>query len=383
MIMLFVGSQFSFPHWYGPIFGTSPSFPRQGIQDGHLDFQNFTKIRDTITNKISYEPVTDFCKNGSNSLPSTDIKQTNFNSDGKVLNVTLETYPSTDYSPSRVYGFVDYSMHLDVNSVYDTGIDYTNSITNDKNSRERTIRDGSKIVSTENISKEPDNIDFSVNLESLGYPDQYNLIFTTLSSFDKNGTNCSLQDITNFIPLPPPTFDIVTSSNPELRPGEEQIIEVKVKSNSNVNALVSLLPFHSNSISTDFSPDKITLVPSQSAISRLNVKVAGNATQGSYTIPIGANISFPSQVKAKLYGIILDMANPIGANISKVLDLTVKILKPMEPYEHLQNFVDHYFTPLTGIYQTMASIIGGISGYLIGTFKEKQKEKKNKAKSRA
>ena len=238
MILLFISSQFSFPHWDGPIFGTSPSFPRQGIQDGHLDFQNFTKIRDTITNKISYEPVTDFCKNGSNSVPGTDIKQTIFNSDGKVLNVTLETYPSTDYSPSHVYAFrygiefVDYSMHLDVNSVYDIGIDYTNSITKDKNSWERRISDGSKIVSTENISKEHDYVDFSVNLESLGYPDQYNLIFTTLSQFNKNGTYCSLQDITNFIPLPPPTFDIITSSNPELRPGEEQIIEVKVNSNS-------------------------------------------------------------------------------------------------------------------------------------------------------
>jgi hypothetical protein len=384
------------------VLALSPAFPRQVIRDAQLDFQNHTRIRNVLTNEISYEQVADRCKNGSEYAPDTDIQDIAFSSDGQTLNVTLDTYPdreiATNNNKSRVSPTwsVAYSLHLDVNSVYDSGIDYTNTIQADSNLMsahgeqkpnptgvlgkwERSTRESSGIWNTENISGRPDNIDFSINLQSLGYPDKYNLLFTTLSGFNKNGHLCSLQDITHYIPLPPPTFEISTASNPELRPYGEETIEVKVKSLSNVNALLSFLPFQSHNINGTFSPNNITLLPSQTAISRLKIDAAGNASEGLYTIPIRSEISFPSQVKANIYGIALDIANPVSAKINTNLDLAVKILKPIQPHEYLQNFVDQWFTPLTGIYQTIASIIGGISGYILGTLRQKRKKKNTRS----
>jgi hypothetical protein len=235
-------------------YGLSPTYTRQVIQDAPQDFMDPIRNRNSYTNSITFEPVEETCKQGSKYLPGTDISEVSLSSDGKFLNVTLSTHPDVDRKGVNIDSIwnVDYSLHLDIDSVYESGIDYSNSISFNGYSMEpweRETRLGPSIYK-ENMSGTPEFIGFNVNLEELGYPEQYNIIITTLAGFTRNGINCTLQDVTNFIPLPPPIFELSTSSTPELRPGEEETIEVALKSSALVNALVSFHPFEDKFITT-------------------------------------------------------------------------------------------------------------------------------------
>ena len=369
-------------------FAISSAFPRQVIDDAESDFMDSIKVVNEFTGQNKTLPVDERCKNGSIYTPDSDIQKASFSSDGKVLNATLSTFPdrggplstlpgsliqSDDASLGRTY----YSMHVDVNSLYDTGLDYTNQISgvaSEENwERKVTYEPGS--LKRQNISK-PDPINFSIDLETLGNPDQYNVIFTTLGTFSKDGIHCSLQDITNFIPLPPPKLNLSTTKPvPMLRQGEDQTIEMILRSSSEVDALATFYSVSSNGVHLNFSPDKTIILPSGSAVSQLSINVDDNASLGAHTLPLIVGVSFPSQVKADIYGIELKMNNPVGVKINKSMDFTVMVLKPLQPHEYIANFVNQWINPLTGAITAISAAATGILGWLLGLRKHDVKAK--------
>jgi hypothetical protein len=78
-------------------------------------------------------------------------------------------------------------------------------------------------------------------------------------------------------------------------------------------------------------------------------------------------------VNATIYGSQLNVPNPVSPKIEKNSDLAVNILAEKQPHEYLRDFVDQWFTPLTGIYQTMSAILGGVTGYIVAKLQKRKK----------
>jgi hypothetical protein len=67
----------------------------------------------------------------------------------------------------------------------------------------------------------------SLDLGSINYPSDYNLLFYTAESYKSN----EVRQFTNWVNIPPPTLQITTSpSNITIRQGEEQQVPARIKS---------------------------------------------------------------------------------------------------------------------------------------------------------
>jgi hypothetical protein len=91
-----------------------------------------------------------------------------------------------------------------------------------------------------------------------------------------------------------------------------------IKSGSNVNALVSFFPFQGNNINATFCLDKIMMLPSQLAISHLNLNVAKNYYRRSIYYSHKFRDIFSKSSKSSIYGVALEMAKPVSAKINKI-----------------------------------------------------------------
>jgi hypothetical protein len=93
-----------------------------------------------------------------------------------------------------------------------------------------------------------------------------------------------------------------TPSNVVLRPGDEKDLEVVVKGNTNLPSEVFLnanttTTNPDKSIGLNFISQKISMPPLTPGTSTLHVKILKTANATSYTLPISANISFPTTIK--------------------------------------------------------------------------------------
>ena len=52
-------------------------------------------------------------------------------------------------------------------------------------------------------------------------------------------------------------------------------------------------------------------------------------------------------------------------------------MNPIEPHEHIKKFIENWFNPLTGIYQTASGIIGGIGGYVLARYQNRNSNNEN------
>ena len=145
-----------------------------------------------------------------------------------------------------------FTMALDISSVHDSGTDYRlvlkRNVTNlSQFTWEKEFQEISAFNKYKLLEEYPykdivssNQIPFSLDLNSINFPETYKLIFFITNYYIYNHQLCRLIDTTNWILIPPPEFN--TSFTPpsiQLRPGDEESIEVKINGNSNVESHLS------------------------------------------------------------------------------------------------------------------------------------------------
>ena len=356
-------------------FASSPSFALQGIKDDLNDWSL------SETNSLGFNTaknITECTAGQQQYLP--DISAVNYFSDGKALNTTLWlSSPFEQPSSQRVRS---YALLIDVHSAYDIGQDYQVIINWDGSRKawnriieassptpgeNRIIDPGeNKIVDQKNnytgfSVKGKNYVDLSLDLTSISSPNQYSIVFIASEIFFvKSGGLCSLVDITDLVHIPPPEFTISASpSSVILRPGQEKNMELQLKSASKLNAHALLSTDQIPSIRLKFIPNDIRIPPNGLVTVPLNVKVLENATVRPYTLPIFANISFPTTVTNRLSGGLL--SNSPSARIIENSDFAITVTEPLSIPEYINNTLNTYGSPIKEII-TLATVIGSVGG---------------------
>ena len=205
---------------------------------------------------------------------------------------------------------------------------------------------------------------FSFDLGKVNYPQQYKAVFYITDLFIKNHHLCRLLDTTNWVIIPPPEFTITTNpSSLLLRPGEEKNIGLIIKGNTRLESSA----FFNVDSNYDNKPNKfadLQFIPNTISIpagggagaagtSILDVKVLGNTKAATYTFPIIANISFPTSITNR-GGETFN--NTKSISLLQTSNLTLTVLPSYTPEEYLNNFVNAWITPITGMWTFLAGV---------------------------
>lgn len=399
----------------------SPSFVRQIITDVPGDW-SFVKTRQDsvfVNGTDGKEYAIQTGKSITECVPEQyrfpDIAAVSYFSNGKVLNATLWLYNSSSEPPLNLNATswlsppikdvpwyrMFYGMSIGIKSAYDTeGSDYqVRYLWNiyDKNwirilEEMSPINERKPLDQKHNFTgfsvREKGYVDLSLDLGSVTYPNQYSVLFYTGYVFIKDGRLCGLSDISNRVYIPPPEFTVLASPNPvELRVGEEETIELQVKSKTNLKSYAFLSTSQIGGIEANFSSNGAYVPPDSSATLPLKVKASENEKAYKYTlphsfaIPIFANLSIPTESKVRGISISDDvMKNPISANITESSNLTITVLPALTIPEHLNNIYNSWLLPISGIWTFLAGVAAVIAPVLIRRYKRKRTKSKNKNK---
>lgn len=361
---------------------SSNSFPLQGIYDNTNDWILAGTIGFSIAEDISQ------CTIGQKqNFPASDIAAVSYHSDGKFLHARLWlSSPFQDPDTISVYQFKplqrSYSLFIDIDSAYDIGQTYQlivewdainqgwNKIIgeappaqllyakSDRFNKEYNYTNFSKIGKS--------HIDLSLDLAHVTSPTEYNIVAFASDTFRTNSSiTCSLVDLTDAIHIPPPDFEISSSpSSVSLRPGENSIIELKIKNiNTKLNSKVLLSAKNIDGLNTTIIPNQVSVPPQGTATSLLHIATENNIIPRPYTVSLNADILFPT-VFAN-YLIKQAFNNTPSAHITKNYDFTISVLQSLTFEQHMNSFLINWFNPITGAYATIVTIITGILGWKI------------------
>jgi hypothetical protein len=370
-------------------FASSPSFDLQGIDDEPNDWSLSETSYSGVKNPINKTA----CSGGQQNLP--DILAVKYFSDGRTLNATL--WLSSPFEEPSLQRVRNYEMLIDVDSAYDIGQDYQVVISADAltNGWTRIVRVSSptpgenkiidpgesKILNQTNnytgfYEKGKNFVDLSLDLSAISSPNQYSILFIASEIFFEKGSLCSILDITDLVHIPPPEFAISASpSSVTLRPGQEKNMELQLKSSANLNSNVSLSTNQIPGIMLGFI-SKTALVPPNGVVSiPLNIKALENATVRPYTLPIFADISFPTTITNRLTGGLI--YNTPAAKIMENSDLTVTVIEPLSIPEIISSTLNTYGSPIKEIVALLTTIgsVGGICAWVIKKVKRKRMQK--------
>jgi hypothetical protein len=190
-----------------------------------------------------------------------------------------------------------------------------------------------------------------------------------------SGTLDIFEDLYLTITVLPQEYNITASPNSlELRPGEEKDIEVKIKSETNLNSYVKLYAKRFQPLEVTFSPDETYIPPLGLSTSILHIKVPNNAKVHPYTFPLLGNFSIQrSEINEEIYN---EPSNSIEDNIiTKNIDLTISLLPPLTHEEHLNNFYKAWISPLSGIWTFVAGISAVIIPWIIRRYNRREKHR--------
>ena len=218
---------------------------------------------------------------------------------------------------------------------------------------------------------------FSFDLEKVNFPKQYRAVFYITDYFVKEHRLCRLIDTTNWVMVPPPEFTITTKPNSiTLRPGEDINVELAIKGNVNLptQAFISEITDANNIAKEqkiDFIQNNISIPPSGVGTSTFVVRLEDNAKSGSYTIPIGANISFPTTITNR-GGESFSNSKSISSDTASNLTLTV--LPPYTAEERFNSFVNAWVTPISGIWTFLAGVTAVLTPLIIKLYKKRKRK---------
>ena len=237
---------------------------------------------------------------------------------------------------------------------------------------------------------------FSFNLSKINYPQQYRVVFYITDYFVLSHIYCRLVDTTNWIMVPPPEFEI--SANPNsltLRPGQESNVEMNIKGKvdlptqayyasnyvSNNGNSENEQDRKNSELQTYFIQNNISIPPSGTGTSTLKVKVPDSFDAGnkeSLTIPVSANISFPTTIINRGGE---SFSNSKSQSITAASNLTLTVLPSYTPEERLNNFVDTWITPISGMWTFLAGVAAVLTPIIIKIYNKKKKSDPEKQSS--
>jgi hypothetical protein len=219
---------------------------------------------------------------------------------------------------------------------------------------------------------------FSFDLEKVNFPQQYRAVFYITDYFVKEHHFCRLIDTTNWVIIPPPEFTMSTTlGSVVLRPGEEKDVELTIKGNTRLPSEAILTDSNTNnnnssdnSIRISFVPNKVSIPSSSVGTSTLHVKALDDSKPVSYTLPIIANISFPTKITNRGGEVF---SNSKSISLTQASNLTLTVLPPFTTQELLSNFVNAWITPITGVWTFLAGIGAVIAPLIISIYRKRQK----------
>ena len=435
------------------VFSVSPLIVRQEIIDDQNDWQPWN-IRNGLDRDINIgnnnssssgnPTLTESYRCKDHPLQFPNIQSISYMSDGNKLNATVwlsqpfseslysdllrnETLsPSFNFSANtsapastsddllldslssssspRIIQFV---MVIDILSVFDKGIDYTVELSSPtepenphwtQNVYEISAFGNKKLIQTKSFDSFPfddkDFVDFSIDLNSIGNPDKYKLLFYIADLYPVDGNYCRQIDTSNWSLIPTPKFTIIPStSNVIMKSNEVKDILVNINTNS---ALVSKAVLGVNYTDTSnnttkdkkadglivkFVPNNTTISPylNNSVILHITTPSENDFTNGaSRQIPIQilANISFPQTITNRGGDTYY---NNKTISMLESSDLTLTILPPLSFNEQLENFTKS-IQPIGELWGVITTIGLGLSGFMAFLYRQRKKEKKSEGR---
>lgn len=399
---------------------SSPSFERQEIDDvdNHTDWFFWpSRESEAVVNGSNGEFVTipyatnySACDFGDDISPQ--IESVSYSSDGSELNVTLwlssqlleenifrneinKTNMNSDaFLP--LWKIVKFVVVIDVKSTFNKGIDYRiefsgKPINHTENLwlqelYEISLDGATKKTATKIFSGFPDGneyLDFSIDLNRVSHPQEYNILSYVVDSYLKNGQYCRMVDSTNWILIPPPSFDMYLSPpSLQMRPGDTENVQVYVKGNTEVGN--TFVRFYSEQ---DKSVNAILRFPQNSSVisslgnntATLTVEIPKNLTKEQIgdtkrlLLPIAANISFPTTITNREGD---TFSNNASIGVSEATNLTLAIMPPLEIDDHIQMGLENAtkaISPIAGLWTLLIPLVGGVSSLIIYLWKKKRK----------
>jgi hypothetical protein len=218
-------------------------------------------------------------------------------------------------------------------------------------------------------------VQFSLDLGLINYPKQYTVLSSIDDDFTENGRTCELSDYSDWVSLPPPQYNTTISPSPLIiRPGEEKIVELKIKSDTDAVSQISLWTDETDDLELNLVPENVSLISSGLAVSTLFVKAAENMTpERIHSLNIHGDVSLPSLVIAGNE----EFNNSQQADLPLNIPLSIKILRPLTFEEHLKSFSDSWITPISGMWSFLAGVAAVIAPLIIRWYGKKRNKKIN------
>jgi hypothetical protein len=286
------------PPWYNKVLAVPPIFLRQEMEDGSLDFLNVTS--GLITDQ------------GSGSL---DIVGVNYLSDGKVLTATIWLHNTFKRYPNAS-AEIFYGMLVDSDFNNETGLrggDHRLIITWENKTKTWTrmleelssMNEGigkgekrtlSKIINYSGFYEQNKRyVNLTLPLHEIDSPDRYRIIFYTEEKKDSIWN----VDFTNWVNIPPPSFNISIKPNPlVLVQGEHETVDLQINSSAGLMPTIYVFPKSVNG--TTAKPDSNKLpMPSYGVLTiPVHIDVSYGAPIGTSLIPISVIATYPSESTA-------------------------------------------------------------------------------------
>jgi hypothetical protein len=292
-------------------------------------------------------------------------------------------------------GVTDYRVILSRNPINSSNNNNDNSSTTNNNQNtiwewtrqitEVSAYDKSRVLEEEKnytgfYDRDNPYILFSFDLEKVNFPQQYRAVFYITDYYVKEHHFCRLIDTTNWVIIPPPEFVIsITPGSVVLRPGEERNVELTIKGNTQLASEALLADSNTNNnnssyngIGLSFIPNKVSIPPSSVGTSTLHVKALENSKTVSYTLPINANISFPTKITNRGGEVF---SNSKSISVTQASNLTLTVLPPYSTQELLSIFVNSWITPITGVWTFLAGVGAVIAPLIISIYRKRQQKK--------
>jgi hypothetical protein len=283
-----------------------------------------------------------------------------------------------------------FTMAVDLSSVYDTGTDYRilysripyggwtgnwTRLVEEVSAYDKLGYMGTPTNTSLFDSRTPYRIPFSFDLKAAKSPQQYNLVFYITDHYVLGHQLCRLVDTTNWVIVPPPKFVVSPSpSSAILRPGEENIIGVEIKGNSNLQSEAALsIDSSRKDLSTSFIPNRTSIPSSSSGASTLHIKLFDNTTVETPTpviLPIKANISFPNTIINRGGD---TFSNNKSITLPSSSNFTLTLMPHYTPNQQLNSFVNSWITPVSGMWTFLAGVGAVITPVIVHLYRKRRK----------
>lgn len=331
----------------------------------------------------------------------TDILAVNYLSDGETLNATLWLNAGisnyTDFSYKKPLNKVSYGMLIDADSNSETGYrgadyDFYVELTGGHLSAyiyQLSSTGGYKLIgSNTNFTEVYDesgaylgSVDFTLDLDTINNPGNYNLLFYSAESFRSN----EVRQFTNWVSIPPPTLQVTTSPEDiSIRQGENMMVPARIKSstgfsNDVVNITLSGDKNSEYAIASGFNSSEIVVNVERIQPPLFKIDIPKETPLGIYSIPLIVTIREPSEavitkpINVDSSGgkvdpeVEISKKYPTVGYLTKPINLTVTVVAPKTINDHFKEF-----------WGTYGSFIGIFAGAFIGAFAKVLFDKRKK-----